>query len=798
MAWEITGNSGTNPDQPVNPDFLGTTDNNALAIRTNKTERMRIDTSGNIGIGTAAPRSKLQINSLTALNEGSTTNGAWANLGSNSYFDGAWKRIDAAKPGVNLHMNADDGAGQEFRFHREEVNSTARNLAVIGSQTSYISGGKVGIGTTNPTAALEVAASVQGLKVGVSGNMANANVEVVGDLEVIGHDASSVSTVGASAWNFYNSGNNPSWSGTLLRYYGQNTTGTVNGLPTANQGAIVFQNLSNGVIASNGQTNLYIAPYEKVSAAFLWNGNVGIGTQAPQSKLQINSLTALNEGSTTNGAWANLGSNSYFDGAWKRIDATKPGVNLHMNADDGAGQEFRFHREEVNSTARNLAVIGSQTSYISGGNVGIGTTSPGSDVTMAGGLTINGSGATQLTVENNSTSGFALNVANGQWAMYDKAGGTWHESVSSVNGNVGIGAPIPGPGSDVAMSGGLTINGSGATQLTVQSSGTSGFALNVSSGQWTMYDKVGGTWNSSITSQKGNVGIGVGADAPSSKLDVRGGNISVTNMWTPPPQEDAGGIQVFSGSVSAPGQVGPVLALWNVGGGVNSSAAIDFWTYDPGEGNPPDHWMNPSSRIQAVDDGNYSNHIVFLTNAAGATNNGLVERLRITAQGAVGIGTNAPASTLHVNGDITANGDILLPGADCAERFALVSLDTLEPGTVVVIEDSGALCQSTEAYDTRVAGVVSGAGDYRQGIVLGNKPSDSNNSTLVALIGKVFCKVDASYAPIRAGDLLVASPTPGHAMKALDKLRAHGAILGKALRSLNSVRGLIPILVTLQ
>jgi len=299
-SWDLGGNAITGPTQ-----YLGTQANNnpqPLAISTNGVERLRVDTNGNVGIGTQAPQSKLQISGLTAIDEGPTAAGAWTNLGSNSYYDGAWKRLDTTKPGVNLHMNADDGAGQEFRFHREEINSNARNLAVIGSQTSYISGGKVGIGTTNPTAALEVAASIQGLKVGVSGNMANANVEVVGDLEVIGHDASSVSTLGASAWNFYNSGNSPSWSGTLLRYYGQNTTGTVNALPTANQGAIVFQNLSNGVITSNGQTNIYIAPYEKVSAAFLWNGNVGVGESNPSYNLHVAGSDGTNirvEGATS-------------------------------------------------------------------------------------------------------------------------------------------------------------------------------------------------------------------------------------------------------------------------------------------------------------------------------------------------------------------------------------------------------------------------------------------------------------------------------------------------------------------
>jgi hypothetical protein len=58
--------------------------------------------------------------------------------------------------------------------------------------------------------------------------------------------------------------------------------------------------------------------------------------------------------------------------------------------------------------------------------------------------------------------------------------------------------------------------------------------------------------------------------------------------------------------------------------------------------------------------------------------------------------------------------------------------------------------------------------------------------------------VDADYAAIDVGDLLTASPTAGHAMKASDPTRSFGTVIGKALRAIPCGRGLIPILVTLQ
>jgi hypothetical protein len=143
-----------------------------------------------------------------------------------------------------------------------------------------------------------------------------------------------------------------------------------------------------------------------------------------------------------------------------------------------------------------------------------------------------------------------------------------------------------------------------------------------------------------------------------------------------------------------------------------------------------------------------------------------------------------------------SEGDIKLSGADCAEEFESADPDVAEPGTVVVIAGVSALGQCTVPYDTRVAGVVSGAEGARPGIVL-NHGGDGESRVAVALNGRVSCRVDAGFAPIEIGDLLTTSPTRGHAMKADDVGRTHGAILGKALGRLDSGTGMIPVLVSL-
>jgi hypothetical protein len=158
---------------------------------------------------------------------------------------------------------------------------------------------------------------------------------------------------------------------------------------------------------------------------------------------------------------------------------------------------------------------------------------------------------------------------------------------------------------------------------------------------------------------------------------------------------------------------------------------------------------------------------------------------------------------LQCNGDHNCTGtmtvakDIVLAAADCAEEFDITPSPQVGPGTVMVLTDSGALEPSGKAYDKKVAGIISGAGDYRPGMIL-DRQGSSQSRMPIALVGKVYCKVDAQYEPIQVGDLLTTSPTPGHAMKASDPLLAFGAVIGKALRPLRFGQGLVPVLVALQ
>jgi hypothetical protein len=153
---------------------------------------------------------------------------------------------------------------------------------------------------------------------------------------------------------------------------------------------------------------------------------------------------------------------------------------------------------------------------------------------------------------------------------------------------------------------------------------------------------------------------------------------------------------------------------------------------------------------------------------------------------------------INANNIKVANDIVFNFAADCAEEFN-ISSELIEPGSVVVLKHLDLVSPCTSQYDKKVAGVISGAGDHKPGIILDKKKCEEGNLRMpVALMGKVYCKVDADYAPIEIGDLLTTSSTEGHAMKSTDPLKSYGSIIGKALSPLREGKDLIPILVTLQ
>ena len=186
----------------------------------------------------------------------------------------------------------------------------------------------------------------------------------------------------------------------------------------------------------------------------------------------------------------------------------------------------------------------------------------------------------------------------------------------------------------------------------------------------------------------------------------------------------------------------------------------------------------------------------------------------VQASGKVGIGTSSPAYPLDVSGTVHSSTGYIFPdgttqttafipancGADYAESVG-VSGDRSDygPGDILVIDPAapGRFLKSNQRYSSLVAGIYS----TQPGFVGRLHPEDSNSKATevpMAMVGRVPTKVSAENGPINVGDLLVSSSSLGYAMKGTDRAQMLGAVLGKALGSLDSGTGVIEVLVTLQ
>jgi hypothetical protein len=177
-----------------------------------------------------------------------------------------------------------------------------------------------------------------------------------------------------------------------------------------------------------------------------------------------------------------------------------------------------------------------------------------------------------------------------------------------------------------------------------------------------------------------------------------------------------------------------------------------------------------------------------------------------------GLGKVAFGDQLDVAGQIHASGGVtysdgtqqvtawtgVLCGGDYAESMD-VSGDRTHygPGDLLVLdtEHSGKILKSIAPYSPVVSGIYA----TKPGVVGRRQLSASRDSEVpMAMVGVVPTKVSAENGPIQIGDLLVSSSTPGHAMKGTDRSRMLGAVVGKAMGSLDSGTGVIEVLVTLQ
>lgn len=298
--------------------------------------------------------------------------------------------------------------------------------------------------------------------------------------------------------------------------------------------------------------------------------------------------------------------------------------------------------------------------------------------------------------------------------------------------------------------------------------------------------------NSSITESNGNVGITLSGSSP--LLTVEYGSLFLATGDT------NGGMYVTSGQANPkPYQMGYRF-------GQDSAMVQRGMLYDQASG---------------------SVNLINVYGSSAYIETTVVPRVTVMPNGYVGIGTGIPATTppamlevgfnAQMDGNITMTGkgssitfqdgtvqSTAYTGVTCGGDYA-ESVDVAgdrknyEPGDVLVIgpEDGADVVKSAEPYSTLVAGVFS----TKPGVVGRRQTTDAKLTKTeipMAMVGIVPTKVSAENGPIKRGDLLVTSSTLGYAMKGSDPNRMQGAVVGKALGALNSNKGVIEVLVTLQ
>jgi len=158
-------------------------------------------------------------------------------------------------------------------------------------------------------------------------------------------------------------------------------------------------------------------------------------------------------------------------------------------------------------------------------------------------------------------------------------------------------------------------------------------------------------------------------------------------------------------------------------------------------------------------------------------------------------GAQTDAYIFYRNNRIRTNAAGWATGSfDFAEMF--LSHELLEAGDVVVLDEATNeyVKKSTTTYNNMALGIVSTEPGFLAGANVDFDDPSADQGYPIALAGRVPTKVSAENGPIRPGDFLTTSATPGVAMKATES----GLIIGTALESFDGPGvGLVKVFVNL-
>jgi hypothetical protein len=408
----------------ITSDIIGTGTYLPMTFFTGGSERVRIDTSGNVGIGTASPGERFNVNSTGAeyaIQWNSTGSNNWvlASATNRAYIankstpaevltilNGGNVGIGTASPGTKLDVFNTGTTTTDFKVR----NSTVSLLSFVDSGASY-----VGASTNHPL--LLITNNTERMRIDASGNVGIGTASPGQKLTV------------AAATNQLSL-----------------TTGT------------------NELIVRSSSTEAALYTFQAIPLSFYNNntermridssGNVGIGTASPTFK-----LVSANSG--TDGGWL------YSSGAVSVL-----GLGGYANAGDGAFQ-IRFDRSTggitFNTGARDTPVA--RMLIDASGNVGIGTASPSGNLQVSAANTrvrFSNTAGTAATLLFGADSGSTFLGAETNAPIYFITNNTERMRIDS-SGNVNIstlGARITGDFTNATVANRLTFQTSTANSTT--------------------------------------------------------------------------------------------------------------------------------------------------------------------------------------------------------------------------------------------------------------------------------------------------------------------------------------------